>query len=68
LLGLELNTEVRIINSPEQLQGVDILFVTYLWKYPTKLTPTFIQKITEYVRNGGNLMFGSLGWVWRAYG
>ena len=42
--------------------------VSYYNSWPAGLTPEVINKLKAYVANGGNLFFGSHGWVWEHYG
>lgn len=42
--------------------------VSYYGNWPAGLTPEVINKLKAYVANGGNLFFGSHGWVWEKYG
>ena len=60
--------KAKFIETPEDFAGVDIVAVTYYGNWPTGLTPEVIEKLKAYVANGGNLFFGSHGWVWEHYG
>jgi hypothetical protein len=60
--------KAKFIESPEDFAGVDIVAISYYNSWPAGLTPEVITKLKAYVANGGNLFFGSHGWVWEHYG
>jgi hypothetical protein len=60
--------KAKFIETPEEFAGVDIVAVSYYNSWPAGLTPEVIDKLKAYVANGGNLFFGSHGWVWELYG
>lgn len=58
----------KFIETPEEFAGQDIVAVSYYGDWPTSLTAEVVDKLKAYVLKGGNLFFGSHGWVWENYG
>lgn len=65
---LGMNLSSKFVEKAEDFSGKDIICVAYYSHYPKSLTPQVIEKLRQYVNNGGSLLFGSHGWVWEAYG
>lgn len=58
------NITSTIIENAEDFKNQDIIFVGYYPTYPKNLNKEVLSKLEQYVKNGGNIFFGSHGWGW----
>ena len=56
------------MENEHQLNDIDILCIHYYGTYPEGLNDAMLDSIKSFVSGGGNLIFGTHGWVWGCYG